>query len=96
MTRRRRLVGYFAVDSGQCVIGDPCCMVDFFEGDWDDIWAQSDLTQDTEQLLDANGLELGVRVHTGMGDGTYPVYVTTVRDCSGFVRIASVHIEFMP
>jgi hypothetical protein len=90
-----QLVGYFAVDSGQCVIGDPCHLTDFLAGDWKDICATFSHTQDAEQLRDADGLKFGVRVETGIGDGIYPVYATRVRDSMGYIRIAAVHIEFM-
>jgi hypothetical protein len=91
----RRLVGYFGVDTGQCVIGDPFFLKRLLTPPWDDIYPTFDNTN-AEQLSDASGLELAVRVDTGMGDGVYPVYVETFQDLMGCERIGAMHIEFLP
>ena len=81
-----KLIGGFAVDSGQAMIGDPCYLTDWkpwneevdkFEdhvnkvGEYGYLGAcNATLTNNYGEL----GLGSGVVFNTGYGDGYYPVY----------------------
>jgi len=81
---KRELLGNFAVDSGQVMIGDPCYLDDFENDDYKEdgvknnySYSGSCATTTTKQNggeLLANGVSVAVVSTTGMGDGIYPVY----------------------
>jgi hypothetical protein len=94
------LAGYFTVDSGQAMVGDPCYL-----DDWDtnknDEWnldgkeGQYSYHGASAMTIPNSYGELGhakaVVFNTGYGDGMYPVYVEL--DYEG--RVSKVLIDFM-
>jgi hypothetical protein len=80
--------GEFGVDAGICWIGDPCYLSDGRGPmqDWAAFCRRVNDAEDNEVLQ----CDEGVAVHTGWGDGSYPVYVQ--RDLSG--RVLGVLIAF--
>jgi len=93
------LAGYFSVDSGQAMVGDPCYL-----DDWDtnkhDEWNLEGKSGDYSYhgasaiTIDKTYGELGhakaVVFSTGYGDGLYPVYVVL----NGDDRVSKVIIDF--
>jgi hypothetical protein len=94
-----KLAGYFTVDSGQAMVGDPCYL-----GDWDtnknEEWNIEGKAGDysyhgasATTIANSYG-ELGhakaVVFNTGYGDGMYPVYVELNDDN----RVSTVIIDF--
>lgn len=95
------LIGHFAVDSGQAMVGDPCYL-----DDWE-LWNNGEPFDHESKAgqygyLGACGVtlkegygELGtgnaVVFSTGYGDGYYPVYAELNEDG----RVARVVIEFI-
>ena len=102
-TKEMTLIGHFAVDSGQAMVGDPCYLDDWEP--WND--KVDNFDKHVEKAgeygyLGACGLtlkegygELGlanaVVFSTGYGDGLYPVYAELNEDG----RVAKVVIEFI-
>lgn len=102
-TKEMTLIGHFAVDSGQAMVGDPCYL-DEWEP-WND--KADDFDKHVEKAgeygyLGACGVtlkegygELGmanaVVFNTGYGDGLYPVYA----ELNDEGRVARVVIEFI-
>ena len=102
-TNEMTLIGHFAVDSGQAMVGDPCYL-----NEWE-LW--DDKTEDFNNYVNHKGnysylgsanatidkgygeLGLGKSVvfSTGYGDGYYPVYAEMNEDG----RIARIVIEFI-
>lgn len=91
--------GYFSVDSGQAMVGDPCYLdnwdtnkneefnVDGKEGEFSYFGAcATTLTDSFGQL----GNSTAVVFQTGYGDGLYPVYVKLNDDN----RVSMVVIDF--
>ena len=102
-TKEMTLIGHFAVDSGQAMVGDPCYL-DEWEL-WNDKAEQFDnyvnhkgkysyLGACNATLNEGYG-ELGIAnavvFSTGYGDGVYPVYAELNEDG----RVARVVIEFI-
>ena len=93
------LVGSFAVDSGQAMVGDPCYL-DGWQTNKDEEWNLEGKAGDysyhgaSAMTLAANAGVLGdgsaVVFNTGYGDGYYPVYVQYNEDG----RIVKVVIDF--
>jgi hypothetical protein len=93
----RTLVGHIGVDAGIVWIGDPCYV---FHQDkppteigsnWSEFCDKLDGMEHHKSFNYDLGHEgLGVCVHSGYGDGTYPVYATYEDG-----RVKSVTIEFM-
>jgi Protein of unknown function (DUF4241) len=92
------LAGYFAVDSGQAMVGDPCYLSDW-DTNKDDEWElEGKIGQYSYQGASATTIansfgELGnsaVVFSTGYGDGLYPVYVQINDDG----RVSKVVIDF--
>lgn len=94
------LVGSFAVDSGQAMVGDPCYL-DQWKTNKDDEWdlegkigeysyhgASATTLDDVAGTL-GNGS--AVVFNTGYGDGVYPVYAQFDRDG----RVAKIVIDFI-
>ena len=92
------LAGYFSVDSGQAMVGDPCYL-----DDWDtnknDEWnlegkeGQYSYHGASATTLSKQFGSLGfnaVVFSTGYGDGVYPVYVKL----NGDGRVSMVVIDF--
>jgi len=92
-------IGYFSVDSGQAMVGDPCYL-----DDWDtnknDEWNLEGKNGDysyhgasAATIANSYG-ELGnakaVVFSTGYGDGLYPVYAIMQDD-----RVSKIVIDFM-
>jgi len=89
-----KLLGHFAVDSGQVMIGDPCYLNDFINDEYKKDGVKSEYsysgaclsTSSKElggELSMGNNTLLSVVSSTGMGDGVYPVYA--VKE-NGFVK----------
>jgi Protein of unknown function (DUF4241) len=98
-TDRFTLAGYFSVDSGQAMVGDPCYLDNWDTNKGDD-WAiegkegqYSYHGASATTIAKAYG-ELGnataVVFNTGYGDGLYPVYVELNDDG----RVSKVLIDF--
>lgn len=93
------LVGSFAVDSGQAMVGDPCYL-DKWKTNEDEEWnlegkvgdysyhgaSATTLANSAGQLGDGSAIVF----NTGYGDGFYPVYVKYNEDG----RIVKVVIDF--
>ena len=94
-----KLAGYFTVDSGQAMVGDPCYL-----DDWDtnknEEWNLEGKAGDysyhgasATTIANAYG-ELGhakaVVFNTGYGDGMYPVYV----ELNGDNRVSKIILDF--
>lgn len=102
-TKGMTLIGHFAVDSGQAMVGDPCYL-----DEWE-LWNDKAQNFDEHEksagvygyLGSANatltkgygelGLGKSVVFSTGYGDGYYPVYAELNEDG----RVARVVIEFI-
>ena len=95
-------VGVFSVDSGLCLIGDPCYHAaenrrpKALGNDWSDFCdnlKDSDFDENRHSSLnhDAGHEGFGVLLSTGYGDGVYSVYV--MKD--DFGHIAQVKIVFI-
>jgi hypothetical protein len=93
------LIGYFGVDSGQIIIGDPCYLDQFiteelFSADLPQPYPYSynGACSATCSKKGAGVLANGnaIAVSTGYGDGSYPVYIE--RDHNG--RIIEITISF--
>lgn len=103
---KQRVIGEVGIDSGQLVITDPGCIVDF---ESDDAPKLAEYGQPARRsgypysfggacLASSNksgggqlGTLSGVAVQTGHGDGQYPVWVNYAEDG----RVERVIIEFM-
>jgi hypothetical protein len=93
------LAGYFAVDSGQAMVGDPCYL-DNWDTNKNDDWnidgkqGQYSYHGASATTLANSYGELGhakaVVFNTGYGDGMYPVYVVL----NGDNRVSKVIIDF--
>ena len=89
-------VGVIGIDAGMCWIGDPCYVLandssHRFKMPWTKFCDLLD-DEDTQQWNYKLGHPgLGVTVHTGCGDGEYPVFVK--RDENG--SIAEVKVVFI-
>jgi hypothetical protein len=88
--KKRELLGYVGVDSGQLLITDPCYISDFKNNEYA---APHETKQGKTEysyagachatlgekqggsLFNDIGAELGVAFSSGYGDGVYPVYV---------------------
>ena len=93
-------IGYFSVDSGQAIIGDPC----YIKDNWQDDYTDFDEYKNSEgqygylgschaTLINGHGVlgnGLAIAVTTGHGDGNYPVYV----EYNETGHIAKVVIDF--
>ena len=94
-----KLAGYFTVDSGQAMVGDPCYL-----DDWDtnknEEWNLEGKAGDysyhgasATTIANAYG-ELGhakaVVFNTGYGDGMYPVYA----ELNGDNRVSKIILDF--
>jgi hypothetical protein len=96
------LIGHFAVDSGQAMVGDPCYLdewepwnsnVDQFD-DYKNRKGQYSYLGACEATLTKGYGSLGnsaVVFSTGYGDGLYPVYAEINEDG----RVAKIVIDFM-
>jgi len=102
-TKEMTLIGHFAVDSGQAMVGDPCYLDEWelwndkaesFElheqkaGDYGYLGASGTTLKNGYGEL---GLGKSVVFNTGYGDGYYPVYAQLTEDG----RVAKVVIEFI-
>lgn len=100
-TKNMTLIGHFAVDSGQAMVGDPCYLDDWelwssevenFEDHVNKVGEYGYLGCANATLTNSYGV-LGngksVVFNTGYGDGYYPVYAEIVDG-----RVAKVVIEF--
>ena len=93
------LAGYFSVDSGQAMVGDPCYL-DTWNNNTNDEWnLEGKVGEYSYQGASATTLannygEIGIGTavvfNTGYGDGYYPVYVQINDDG----RVSKVVIDF--
>jgi hypothetical protein len=94
-----KLAGYFTVDSGQAMVGDPCYLDDWDTNkneEWNIEGKAGDYSYhgaSATTIANAYG-ELGnakaVVFNTGYGDGMYPVYVELNNDN----RVSKVVLDF--
>jgi hypothetical protein len=94
-----KLAGYFTVDSGQAMVGDPCYLDDWDTNkneEWNIEGKAGDYSYhgaSATTIANAYG-ELGhakaVVFNTGYGDGMYPVYVELNDDN----RVSTVILDF--
>lgn len=94
------LVGSFAVDSGQAMVGDPCYL-DQWNTNKDDEWNlegkvgeysyQGASATTIDDVAGTLGGGLAVAFNTGYGDGVYPVYAKFDEDG----RITKIVIDFI-
>jgi len=94
-----KLAGYFTVDSGQAMVGDPCYLDDWDTNkneEWNIEGKAGDYSYhgaSATTIANAYG-ELGhakaVVFNTGYGDGMYPVYVELNDDN----RVSKVVLDF--
>lgn len=102
-TNDLKLIGHFAVDSGQAMVGDPCYLdewelwnekVDNFEK-YKEVAGQYSYLGSCGITIEKGYGELGtgsaVVFSTGYGDGLYPVYAEIDEDG----RVSKVVIDFM-
>jgi hypothetical protein len=99
-TKEMTLIGHFAVDSGQAMVGDPCYL-DEWDTNRNDEWniegkeGQYSYHGCSATTLKNNygtlGMATAVVFSTGYGDGLYPVYAEMNEDG----RVARVVIEFI-
>ncbi len=91
--------GYFAVDSGQAMVGDPCYLDQWktdeglewnLEGKIGQYSYQGASATTIEHSYGELGIGSAVVFNTGYGDGYYPVYVQMNEDG----RIVKVVIDF--
>lgn len=98
----KQLIGYFAVDSGQAMIGDPCYLEEWIPWQSDKIAfdehhnkvgeygylgaCNATLTKGYGELNKGSG----VVFNTGYGDGMYPVYAE-IEDG----RVQSITVNFV-
>ena len=87
--KKKTLLGYCGVDSGQLMIADPCYLSDWKDTEhdanpmtrksqFDFTYAGACQTTDNNnlggQLNNDGGARMGVSFRSGYGDGVYPVY----------------------
>ena len=93
------LAGYFAVDSGQAMVGDPCYLDKWNTNENDEWNLEGKVGEYSYQGASATTLannfgQIGfadaVVFSTGYGDGLYPVYVQMNEDG----RVSKVVIDF--
>lgn len=107
VSKDTQLVGYFGVDSGQVMIGDPGYLDKWKENEIGDeysghySWAGACASTDDSfiqggVLKNEIGAELAVVTRTGLGDGVYPVIAHYVDDKDWGRRIARLEIVFIP
>ena len=94
-----KLAGYFTVDSGQAMVGDPCYLDDWDTNkneEWNIEGKAGDYSYhgaSATTIANSYG-ELGhakaVVFNTGYGDGMYPVYVELNNDN----RVSTVILDF--
>lgn len=91
--------GYFSVDSGQAMVGDPCYLDGWKTNEGEEWNLEGKIGQYSYQGASATTIEhsygelgIGVAVvfNTGYGDGYYPVYVQMNEDG----RVSKVVIDF--
>ena len=101
-TNKMTLIGQFAVDSGQAIVGDPCYLDEWKNWDRDKESFENHVNKVGEYgYLGACNATLGkgfgqlgnmaVAFSTGYGDGLYPVYAEITEDG----RVARVMIDFV-
>ena len=94
-----KLAGYFTVDSGQAMVGDPCYLDDWNTNkneEWNIEGKAGDYSYhgaSATTIANSYG-ELGhakaVVFNTGYGDGMYPVYV----ELNGDNRVSKIILDF--
>jgi len=95
-------IGEISVDAGLCWVGDPCYVLGDDATsrvkDWNDFCdilnngaSKLGRRHDDDGYSEPLGLGVGFAIHTGYGDGSYPVEVKTDGG-----RIAAIRIEFIP
>ena len=105
MAKKKKLLGFFGVDSGQVMIGDPGYLHDWQDNEIGDegyghySWAGACATTLTAErggtLVNKIGAELAVVSSTGIGDGVYPV-VANISDEAGWgERVERLEIIFL-
>jgi hypothetical protein len=105
MAKKKKLLGFFGVDSGQVMIGDPGYLHDWQDNEIGDegyghySWAGACATTLTAErggtLVNKIGAELAVVSSTGIGDGVYPV-VAHISDEAGWgERVERLEIIFL-
>jgi hypothetical protein len=92
-------IGYFSVDSGQAMVGDPCYLDDWdtnkneewnIEGKGGDYSYHGACATTLKSSYGELGHAKAVVFNTGYGDGLYPVYAIMQDD-----RVSKIVIDFM-
>ena len=93
----KKLIGNMSVDAGLCWVGDPCYVLGDEASsrvhDWDEFCERLD--SNNKNWSAPLGEGTGFAVHTGFGDGSYPVYIETSDEGSWGERVKSITIEFI-
>ena len=105
MARKKKLLGFFGVDSGQVMIGDPGYLHDWKDNEIGDegyghySWAGACATTLTAErggtLVNKIGAELAVVSNTGIGDGVYPVVAHLSDEAGWGERVERLEIIFL-
>jgi hypothetical protein len=105
MAKKKKLLGFFGVDSGQVMIGDPGYLNDWKENEIGDegyghySWAGACATTLTAErggtLVNKIGAELAVVSSTGVGDGVYPVVAHLSDEAGWGERVERLEIIFL-
>src|SRR6476620_11375602 len=83
MAIRKKRVGEIYVDSGTCIVGDPCYLRNYendttrgahpLDGTWGEFLTR--LPEEISEGVGAANIGAAVASSTGHGDGVYPVYI---------------------
>lgn len=101
MTRRQQCIGHIGIDSGKCIVGDPCYFVGgntvvgrkLKSNEFDAFYDRYLKTLPPVWPVESCGdCALAYVVQTGWGDGEYPV-IATYNDEG---RVAAVTVVFIP
>lgn len=99
---QHKVIGHLGVDAGLMYFGDPCYIPEDTVNDWDrfldkHITDQTAIIKDAAWAVDRRGpsadegIDFGIVVRSGMGDGIYPVIATI---CDG--HVVRITIDFDP
>lgn len=105
MKNQWKKIGECAVDSGQIIIVDPCYVL---PDKTESLLTEQDYTYDkllklrekdsfrsqTDEIVFSGIAGTGIRVDSGIGDGSYDVYARFVDDPDWGHRVAEVRIDF--
>ena len=99
-TNKWKKVGVMSVDSGSCLVGDPCYFVGKKE-----TWHDFHDTLDEGGYFEKHSVQLkhelghdgrGVVVSSGFGDGNYEVFIKTEKIEGWGERVKELKVVFIP